>query len=669
MRSRVSFYKFSGYANLVSKRWYSSKRLGLFGVDVLSKPAGFQVLTEKVQKNSDNLLKLIVNKFKNPASHTSKSTVELFDDLSNEICCAADLAECVRNMHSEKEFALEAHHSMREFTNLVETLNTDTRLYLALKNSLETEADRLDEVDIRTIRLFLADFEQSGVQLPVREREEFVKLSNEIYDAGASFAQAADEPVQLSSSEKRKYGVDEIPHPYPDTSDREAREFFYNKYFQHNREQENQLRRLVSCRDRLAKLTGFPTFSHRAQQFSILGSYENVKNFLEGVIKEFQPLVGNELELLISEMSAQDEKFQAPLLESDLHYAICLHRRRNLFNLGDLSRYFYFENLLFGLEFLLEKIYGIYIRTSAPISGEIWPGNVIKLEVFNHENTFLGVIFIDTDYRPSKTMGDCHYTVRCSKLLENGEYQTPIVVLSLNWSSPEDSFENIKVTPQQAGNFFHEMGHAIHSMLGRTRYQHVAGTRCPTDMAEIPSNLMEYFFNDYRILTQVCKDKSGRPISEDEAKALIDSRYSFGCLETLQQVIYSLFDLEIHGPLAENIAQGKLTTTEIFHDISTKALPQVKREKSAAWQHRFSHLVPYGAKYYSYLVAKASASLIWHSQFEKDPFCKINGAKWAEVQSHGGEYPSSFLLKKVLGHIPEPHQLIGALKRDFYPSK
>jgi intermediate peptidase len=69
--------------------------------------------------------------------------------------------------------------------------------------------------------------------------------------------------------------------------------------------------------------------------------------------------------------------------------------------------------------------------------------------------------------------------------LDNGEFQTPIVVLSLaiassppaggDLGSPWDVIKDVQMSPQQADNFFHEMGHAIHSILGQTKFQHVAG--------------------------------------------------------------------------------------------------------------------------------------------------------------------------------------------------
>uniref|UniRef100_A0A7E4VSD8 Peptidase_M3 domain-containing protein n=1 Tax=Panagrellus redivivus TaxID=6233 RepID=A0A7E4VSD8_PANRE len=646
----------------------ADKSRGLFGNDLLTTPNGFIELSKQVEKASYDLVEDIVSK---KSDGKGRPTVALVDDLSNVICSAADLAECARNIHSDLNFATAANDSMREFTNLVETLNTNTELFSVLKKSLEVEGKKLDDIDRRTLALLISDFEQSGVHLPDAERRQFVNLSNEIFEAAYDFASGTDVLSSVSPEEQKKYDIstNAIDTPFPFSPDAGTREFYFRRFYKPSDIQEKRIQQLVGARHELAQLTGHESFAHRSQLYSVLGTYESTKKFLLGITETFNDALEAELQLVRSTLAQRGQlNSDGKIHEWDVSFGTAMFRQQIFGFTGTLSKYFHLESLLFGFETIVERIYGIRFETSVPIAGEIWDGKVLKLDVFK-EDAYLGAIYLDLEARPTKQTGDCHYTIRCAKQLADGSFQTPIVVLSLAVADPGASLENLTFAPSQAETFFHEMGHAMHSMLGRTRYQHTAGTRCPTDFAEVPSNLMECFFNDIRVLKLICRDAHGRSIEESEAEALIASRSIFSGLETLQQAHYSLFDLEVHGPeFAPAVAAGKITTTQLYHDLGVAAMPGILRTDDIAWPHRFSHLGPYGAKYYSYLVAKSAASMIWESLFIQNPYNRESGEIWAAVQAHGGEYPSADLLAKALGKTPTAADLSAALRSTYTTS-
>ncbi|ULT96256.1 hypothetical protein L3Y34_004696 [Caenorhabditis briggsae] len=660
------------------RRAFKSEKIeegkGLFGYKKLSSPASFHELPVEVKSSTDSLIKELLDPL-----DSSRTSIEIVDDISNEICKAADLAECVRQLHSDSKYREAAENVSRDFCELVESLNTNTALYQKLKSSEVTEASRLDDVDRRTLALLLDDFEQSGVHLEDAQKNEFVQLSSDIFEFGARFQENCDRVVSIGKFDQAKYGLSsQIYSPVSNSLDRSKRKMVYNAFYRHDDQQENYLRKLISSRHELALLTGFESFAHRAQRNSLLENYENAQNFLWGVIEKCRGSFEKELAVLIdvSEQCSQQNRngnHQASSIDDhDLGFLMHLYRE-SAYDIAKISQesspFFTFTSVWKGFSALTHRLYGVRLVEKPLSPGEMWNvSGVMKLKAVDEQNNELGVVYVDVSIRPDKAVGDCHYTVRCSKHLSNGTWQMPILVLSLGLvDSRSPQWRDTRISFHSAETMFHELGHAMHSILGRTKYQHVAGTRCPQDFSEIPSNLMEYFFSDLKVMTDIIKrtDRPNDQLPIESAATLLASRHSFTAIETVQQAAYGLYDLEVHGPIAApQIAYGHMTTTELFNDIMNKAMPNVQRELGSAFQHRFHHTVQYGAKYYSYLVARASACLIWQQRFMDDPFSRKWGDCWAEVQSHGGGHHPSVLLEKILGFRPTEKELTIALSKE-----
>ncbi|OBS74613.1 hypothetical protein A6R68_14855, partial [Neotoma lepida] len=260
---------------------------------------------------------------------------------------------------------------------------------------------------------------------------------------------------------------------------------------------------LSDCLCRVADLADFVKIGHPDPAFR-----EAAEEACRSIGTMVEKLNTN-VELYQSLQKLLDDKKLMDSLDAETRYNIEPSLYCPFFSLGACME---------GLNILFNKLLGITLYAEQPAKGEVWCDDVRKL--------------------------DCHFTIRGGRLKEDGSYQLPVVVLML--SLPHSSRDSpALLTPGMMENLFHEMGHAMHSMLGRTRYQHVTGTRCPTDFAEVPSILMEYFSNDYRVVNQFAR------------------HYQTG------QVFYAALDQIYHGqhPLRKSTTDILMETQEQFYGL------------------------------------------------------------------------------------------------------
>ncbi|XP_050316415.1 mitochondrial intermediate peptidase [Anthonomus grandis grandis] len=637
-----------------------SKDVGLFGVPELTTHHGFYDIKDKCVQKTNNLIDEALN-----GSRTRKM-VEIFDEISDSLCQVADLAEFIRLAHPNSQYSYAAQVACGTVSGIVEKLNTNVELYQILKTAVRRgDLVATTTIDNHVGELFLFDFEQCGIHLSMENRNKVVALNDDILNLGQQFVAGTASPRLIkkdiiSQNIRHLFMLDGdtiiINGLYTDSNNPVAREMAYKIFLHPDPDQDRLLTNLLLSRDQLAKLCCFNSYAERALKGATIDTPQNVKQFLNNLNTGIWDKAQNDFEHM-NKMKQNEAFVQGKLASWDVPY-YTQTAKKEWFRVSakEYSPYFSLGACMDGLNMLFQSLYGIQLINTEVAPGECWFSDVYKLSVVHEKEGLLGYIYCDLYERSGKPNQDCHFTIRGGKQLSDGSYQLPIVVLMLNLPSPRWSSPSL-LSPNMVDNLFHEMGHAMHSMLGRTQYQHVTGTRCSTDFAEVPSILMEYFASDHRVLKHFARHfQTKQPMTDEMLDRLCASKHLFTASETQLQVFYAALDQEYHGghPL-------KGSTIDVLETVQNQyyGLPYVP---NTAWHLRFSHLVGYGAKYYSYLVSRAVAHLIWKTYFEADPLSRASGEKYRrECLSHGGGKNPKKLVGDFLGIDPTPDAFAKAL--------
>ncbi|CAH2050845.1 unnamed protein product, partial [Iphiclides podalirius] len=635
------------------------ERTGLFNKPELISFEGFHALKEQAIAATDRLIE-------EATSSPTRPMVEIFDELSDTLCKVADLAEFVRIAHPQPHFASAAEDACISISGVVEKLNTHKGLYEALRDSVK----RGTSGDQHLAELFLFDFEQSGIQLEDGPRKRVVALNDLILQTGQRFMAGAAKPRRVPRSlvpqNVRQFFSTEgesviVSGVYAECGEAAAREAAYRLYLAPDPHQERLLSTALQARHEMASICGFQCYADRAIKASTMETAANVRQFLDILSDNLYDRAKMDFESMLK-MKKLETPYQNDLMCWDTPYFT--HKAKTqLLNVAnsDFSPYFSLGGCMEGLNMLCQELYGITLKSEEMLPGESWSPDVYKLAVVHETEGLLGHIYCDLYERPGKPHQDCHFTIQGGKLLPDGTYQNPIVVIMLSLSGGHRSGPAL-LPAGAVDNLFHEAGHALHSMLGRARHQHVAGTRCATDLAEVPSVLLEYFASCPRVVRRFARHFQTRePMPEDMLQRLCASKHLFGASEMQLQVFYSALDQKYHGPDAR--LGG--CTTDALRRVQKQyyGLPYVE---NTAWQHRFSHLVGYGAKYYSYLISRAVAWSVWSREFAAQPLRRAAGGRLRHaLLRHGGARPPQELLRDYLDMEITPNALAMALTEEL----
>lgn len=625
-----------------------------------------------------------------PAEQSFDTTFRLLDRIHHEVSCCLGVLAVIENAHPDATLRQGAHQGLQTVQDLfTEQVELNKTLYEALKidakrwinpnylnNVLPTESLTAEELYFVTETL--EGFRRAGLHLDPANFQRVQTLIKELNRLSLQFqqnintdqsfitvdaAELAGVPAQVVANlERTPAGQLVVKTDYPtvlaildfcentETRHRVSRMFNNRAYPQNNA----VLTEIINKRDELAQLIGFPSYAAMDLDNQMAKELAMVEQFIQGL----QAKACGKAQQEVQQFLAAYPKPQSLTNEQGQVYAWNMRFLKNYYKKQQLNldmrmvaEYFPLDHTIQELLQIYEQFLGLQFKHQKI---DLWVPDLELLAVYRAEQ-LLGYIILDLHPRANKFSHAASFSAIHTVLTPQGSTLAVDVVMT-NFPAGTAEIPAL-MNFSDVTTFFHEFGHALHTVLGATNIASFSGTNVKRDFVEMPSQMLENWLQDPAILRQVsCHYQTGAPLPDEMIKTLTEiNKFDAGDF-IARQLLLTKFSLELFKP-GKNKAVNAL-----YRVLAQQYHPYLALDSEDHFYAAFGHLTGYGAKYYGYL---------WANVFAKDLFNKIKaggllnpavGQEYvAQILSKGGTQDPNQLIENFLGRKPTQTAFLQAM--------
>ena len=398
--------------------------------------------------------------------------------------------------------------------------------------------------------------------------------------------------------------------------------------------------KIANLRLEIARMLGFSTFAEMILGDRMADTPEKVEKFLE------------ELYLASKQAALRDFENIRKFAESQGHtgaierydWAYYSEKlKKKLYDIDDeiLKPYFSLEKVEAAVLDLASALYGIRFIRNNVIT--VYNSEVKTFEVYDHDNTFLSILYIDYHPRHGKNGGAWMTSYRDQKN-ENGNEVRPLISIVANFTRPSDTRPSL-LSFNELTTFLHEFGHSLHGILTKCTFESLSGTNVARDFVELPSQFMENFaFEKEWLDTWAVHYLTGEKIPYEIISNIKEASTFNEGYSCYRQLSFGFLDMAWHTitkPVETNISEFEsiaMAKTEMFPPIEGSNM-------SASFGHIFGG--GYAAGYYGYKWAEVLDADAFSYFTETGIFNKETAASFRKniLEKGGTEYPHDLYVK------------------------